>query len=103
MLPPSRGNRPPKTNVTRSVRPVRTGWQNRHMVTRTPALRGFEFLSVFSFLASFPAAATAADQPQWGQRWSRNMVSDERGLPEKFDPKTAENIKVSARLGTETH
>jgi outer membrane protein assembly factor BamB len=48
-------------------------------------------------------AAQAADQPQWGQRWSRNMVSDERGLPDSFDPKTGRNIKWIAPLGTETH
>src|SRR6266699_1894296 len=103
MLPPSPANRPPKTNVTRPVRPVRTGRQNRQMITRAASLRAFELLNVFAFLAGFPAASTAADQPQWGQRWSRNMVSDERGLPEKFDPKTGANIKWSARLGTETH
>src|SRR2546423_14619270 len=45
----------------------------------------------------------AADQPQWGQAWSRNMVSDEKGLPDSFDPKSGRNIKWSARLGTETH
>jgi outer membrane protein assembly factor BamB len=45
----------------------------------------------------------AADQPQWGQAWSRNMVSEEKGLPESFDPKTGRNIKWSARIGTETH
>src|SRR5258708_37850316 len=73
------------------------------MVTRAASLRGFELLSVFSFLAGFPAASTAADQPQWGQPWSRNMVSEERGLPEKFDPKTGENIRRCARLGSETH
>ncbi len=103
MLPLNRSNRQPKTNVTRPVPSVRTGRQNRHMVARAASLRGFKLLGVFSFLASFPAASTAADQPQWGQRWSRNMVSEERGLPEKFDPKTGENIKWSARLGTETH
>ena len=47
--------------------------------------------------------AHAADQPQWGQAWSRNMVSDERGLPDSFDPETGRNIKWSAELGTETH
>jgi outer membrane protein assembly factor BamB len=47
--------------------------------------------------------ALAADQPQWGQAWSRNMVSKEKGLPDSFDPKTGKNIKWSARLGTETH
>ena len=49
----------------------------------------------------FPARA--ADQPQWGQAWSRNMVSNERGLPDSFDPDTGKNIKWSAELGTETH
>ncbi len=44
-----------------------------------------------------------ADQPQWGQAWTRNMVSEERGLPDSFDPQTGRNIKWSAELGTETH
>jgi len=44
-----------------------------------------------------------ADQPQWGQAWSRNMVSDERELPDSFDPESGRNIKWSAELGTETH
>jgi outer membrane protein assembly factor BamB len=47
--------------------------------------------------------ACAADQPQWGQAWSRNMVSAERHLPDSFDLKTGRNIKWSAKLGTETH
>jgi outer membrane protein assembly factor BamB len=42
-----------------------------------------------------------ADQPQWGQRSSRNMVSDELGLPERFDPKTGENVKWAVDLGTQ--
>jgi outer membrane protein assembly factor BamB len=45
----------------------------------------------------------AADQPQWGQAWSRNMVSAEKGLPESFDPQSGRNILWSAELGTETH
>jgi len=45
----------------------------------------------------------AAGQPQWGQAWSRNMVSEEKSLPDAFDPKTGKNIKWSAKLGTETH
>ena len=47
--------------------------------------------------------ARAADQPQWGQAWSRNMVSEETGLPDSFDPQTGRNIQWSAELGTETH
>lgn len=31
------------------------------------------------------------------------MVSDEKGLPDSFDPKTGRNIKWAAKLGTETH
>jgi len=50
-----------------------------------------------------PAALPAADQPQWGQAWSRNMVSAERGLADSFDPKTGKNIKWTAKLGTESH
>ncbi len=47
--------------------------------------------------------AFAADQPQWGEAWSRNMISTERGLPESFDPKTGRNLKWTAKLGTQTH
>jgi outer membrane protein assembly factor BamB len=47
--------------------------------------------------------ASAGDQPQWGQRYTRNMVSEERNLPDTFDPKTGKNIKWSVALGTETH
>jgi outer membrane protein assembly factor BamB len=46
--------------------------------------------------------AAAGDQPQWGEAWSRNMISSEKGLPESFDPKTGENIRWSAKLGTQT-
>jgi outer membrane protein assembly factor BamB len=46
---------------------------------------------------------TAADQPQWGDAWTRNQVSAERGLPASFDLTTGRNVKWVARLGTETH
>ena len=49
------------------------------------------------------SAVYADDQPQWGQRYSRNMVSDETHLPESFDPDTGKNIKWIADLGTETY
>ena len=53
--------------------------------------------------AAISFADPAADQPQWGQAWSRNMVSPEQGLPESFDPQSGRNILWSAELGTETH
>jgi outer membrane protein assembly factor BamB len=45
----------------------------------------------------------AADHPQFGQAWSRNMVSDEKHLPEIFDPATKRNVRWVAELGTESH
>jgi outer membrane protein assembly factor BamB len=50
-----------------------------------------------------PLSGWAADQPQWGQKHSRNMVSDETGLPDTFDPVTGENVKWSASLGNKSY
>ena len=47
--------------------------------------------------------AWAKDQPQWGERHSRNMVSQERGLPTDCDPKSGRNIRWMADLGTSTY
>ena len=41
----------------------------------------------------------AADQPQWGERYTRNMVSSETGLPAAFDPANGGHILWSASLG----
>ena len=61
-------------------------------------------LALFLCLAILDRAnAAPGDSAQLGRAWSRNMVSSERGLPERFDPKTGENIRWSVRLGTETH
>ncbi|MGQ9505580.1 MAG: outer membrane protein assembly factor BamB family protein [Thermogutta sp.] len=43
------------------------------------------------------------DQPQWGERFTRNMVSREKNLPFRFDPSTGENIKWAIELGTNTY
>ena len=56
---------------------------------------------VVAFVSS--GLARAADQPQWGQRHSRNMVSNETGLPASFDPETGENVKWSASLGNDAY
>ncbi|MGA2068571.1 MAG: PQQ-binding-like beta-propeller repeat protein [Thermoguttaceae bacterium] len=55
-----------------------------------------------------------ADQPQWGEAWSRNMVSAEKDLPVRFDAGTRNRdgqielppesgVRWVARLGTETY
>ncbi|GAJ06662.1 unnamed protein product, partial [marine sediment metagenome] len=49
------------------------------------------------------STVSADDQPQWGQRYSRNMVSGETGLPDTFDPATGKNIKWVVPLGTQTY
>src|SRR5690348_1518989 len=59
------------------------------------------FLTVLLFFSI--ALLRAADQPQWGSAWTRNMVSSERNLPDAFDPKSGKNVKWTAELGTETH
>src|ERR1051326_4010019 len=53
------------------------------------------FFSLWSVLGS--------DQPQWAEAWTRNMISNEKGLPEAFDTKTGLHVKWSASLGTQTH
>ena len=69
-------------------------------VSRVGRFRCALALVCLVFTESF---SSRADQPQWGQAWSRNMVSAERGLPDSFDPKTRKNIKWVVPLGTETH
>jgi outer membrane protein assembly factor BamB len=58
---------------------------------------------LFAALLAGDASSRAADQPQWGAAWTRNMVSSERGLPDSFDPKTGANVKWSVPLGTQTY
>ncbi|MSU65716.1 MAG: pyrrolo-quinoline quinone [Opitutus sp.] len=65
--------------------------------------RSYPLLAILAARLLSPTALPGADQPQWGQRWSRNLVSEERGLPDSFNPKTSRNIRWVAKLGTETH
>ena len=56
-----------------------------------PERRTRPFASALLFTVAAAATTGAGDQPQWGQRYSRNVVSDETGLPESFDPATGAN------------
>jgi outer membrane protein assembly factor BamB len=58
--------------------------------------------SLMSTLA-LTGEAWAGDQPQLGQRETRNMVSEEKNLPDTFDPATGKNIKWSIELGTQSY
>jgi outer membrane protein assembly factor BamB len=65
----------------------------------TTALRALLFLIPLAI--TLPASAD--DAPQWGQAWSRNMVSAERGLPDSFDADKKTNVKWIAELGSESY
>ncbi len=66
-------------------------------------------------LALWSLPSPAADQPQWGERCTRNVVSQEKGLPAWFapgerdpqtgaiDPATTKNVKWTALLGNFTY
>ncbi len=56
-------------------------------------------LTYAAVLLFAPAVVFAADQPQWGERQTRNMVSGETGLPTAFDPANGDHILWSASLG----
>ena len=47
--------------------------------------------------------ARADETSMWGFTPSRNLVSDETNLPEKWDPETGLNIKWRASLGSQTY
>ncbi len=64
-------------------------------------LPSMPFYLTVSVFVCWIAPLDAEDQPQWGERHTRNMVSAEKGLPGHFDPETGENVKWSAPLGTQ--
>lgn len=54
----------------------------------------------FQCCASYSGQAQGKDSPQWGEKHTRNMVSDETGLPATFNIETGENVLWSASLGS---
>ena len=61
------------------------------------------FFAAATVFAVGLGAARAADAPQWGTAWTRNLASNERQLPEVLNLGTNGNLKWSAVLGTETY
>ncbi len=62
--------------------------------------------NVISILMALTAAglpARAADQAQWGQRFTRNMASTETGLVDRVDFQAGLNVKWAVDIGRETH
>jgi outer membrane protein assembly factor BamB len=59
------------------------------------------FIAGFQFCLIGSIQAQGKDCLQWGEKYSRNMVSDETGLPSTFDIKTGKNIKWSVSVGSD--
>lgn len=47
---------------------------------------GTPFIVALVLIGCFASVCTAEDQPQWGERHSRNMISHETGIPSDFTP-----------------
>jgi outer membrane protein assembly factor BamB len=59
-------------------------------------------MSCAAILLAAAAVGWSEDRAQWGERFSRNMVSTETGLPAKVDPADALGVKWVAKLGNQT-
>ena len=57
----------------------------------------------FALALAAAAAVHAADWPMWGGTPSRNMVSDETGIPRTWDVNSKENIKWVAEIGSQSY
>ncbi len=60
------------------------------------------FIIIFSCFLLM-AIARAADWPMWGGEATRNMVSDETGMPEDWDIESGRNIRWVANLGSQSY
>src|SRR5262249_38337477 len=72
-------------------------------------------LAALVVLGALPVVVRAADWPMWGHSTARNMVSEEKGLPDSFDPgrfkgnteeidmATTKNVRWIAKLGSQTY
>jgi hypothetical protein len=47
--------------------------------------------------------ARGEDRPQWGERFTRNMVSAERGLVEVVEPSSGKGVKWRVPMGTQSY
>jgi outer membrane protein assembly factor BamB len=82
----------------------------------SPSCRqGFTAAGALCLLSVAGASLPAADWPEWGGRNQRNMVSDEKDVPDHFDPgkkkegseeidlATTKNVKWVVKLGSQTY
>ena len=81
---------------------ARTTRGNRHPPAAELSNFGFRAFATSLCSLFLASGAWAGDQAQWGQAFTRNMVSAETGLVDSFDPATGKNVKWSVPLGSET-
>jgi outer membrane protein assembly factor BamB len=60
-------------------------------------------LGAFTCLALLASDPPNGDWPMWGGTPDRNMVSTMRGLPTSWDSEKKQNVKWTAKLGSETY
>lgn len=89
-----------RSSPPRRLTPSHQGHGQPRLPVTAPAVSAFSL--ALGILAS-GLTVFGGDQPQFGNAWSRNMVSKERGLPESFDPATGRNVRWTAPLGTESY
>jgi outer membrane protein assembly factor BamB len=75
------------------------------MMSRKASWRALRSWTALSALVLTPHAATAesTEQAMFGGTPSRNMVSAETDLPDRWDPESGENIKWSVALGSQSY
>ena len=57
-------------------------------------------IAVCQFFSLYSCRAQGQDCPQWGEKYTRNMVSFETGLPTTFNVETGKNVKWSVSIGS---
>jgi outer membrane protein assembly factor BamB len=63
----------------------------------------YKYIFLFFLLVSFNVFAQEKQITMFGGDPSRNMVSSETNLPEKWDVESGENVKWSAKLGSQSY
>lgn len=63
----------------------------------------FSFAFAILYFLIVSCNAQGSDSPQWGEKHSRNMISNVTGLPSSFNPETGANIKWSVSIGSEAY
>jgi outer membrane protein assembly factor BamB len=72
-------------------------------MNRSTASFALRIAALAGFGCSLCLIAFAGDQPQWGQRHTRNMVSSETGLPVRFDPESGDGLRWTVDLGNQAY